>query len=474
MKNRILRIIFFSVAGLILLLYAGGAIYTQYLFFPGSKINGVNVGGMNAQEAQEDLNQNAPALTIVEKNAETRDEMTEVIEMKEIGYWENYETQPILDAQPGLDWPVLLSKPIDVDLEKMNFIYDPELLEDQIDELYCMQDQNQVAPVNAGMEGDDNNAVRILPADDGCEIMEEKARILIRNAVDMEEDNVDLFSTCYVTADLSEEDQLFQAKAKMVESVYNKKISVILYDDVTYEIDGSKLRKIVKINPDLTYRIEGTALMDAVNKIGEKYPKVTHRRSIITSKGEVVYVGLPDDVYEYTFDIKGTSESVREQLLKFGNVSCYASWTRNGTQGLNKNEFCPAAEWDGGYIEISIDDQHLWYYDATGKLRLESDVVTGEKDWLDTPCGVYYVMNMSTHNVLQGGAISDYWIGFIGGQYGVHDAYRWRREFGGDIYTWDGSHGCVNMPLEEMEELYELVDIEKETAVVIYELSTGR
>ena len=37
-----------------------------------------------------------------------------------------------------------------------------------------------------------------------------------------------------------------------------------------------------------------------------------------------------------------------------------------------------------------------------------------------------------------------YWMPFNGG-IGFHDA-TWRGCFGGQIYIWSGSHGCVNMP----------------------------
>ena len=40
----------------------------------------------------------------------------------------------------------------------------------------------------------------------------------------------------------------------------------------------------------------------------------------------------------------------------------------------------------------------------------------------------------------------NYWMPFYRG-YGLHDA-TWRDAFGGDIYLDDGSHGCVNLPLE--------------------------
>ena len=48
----------------------------------------------------------------------------------------------------------------------------------------------------------------------------------------------------------------------------------------------------------------------------------------------------------------------------------------------------------------------------------------------------------------------DYWMPFDT-TYGVglHDA-DWRSEFGGSIYRYDGSHGCVNLPPGFARRLY--------------------
>ena len=45
-----------------------------------------------------------------------------------------------------------------------------------------------------------------------------------------------------------------------------------------------------------------------------------------------------------------------------------------------------------------------------------------------------------------------------GNSYGLHDA-SWRSRFGGNIYTYNGSHGCVNMPRSEVSKLYNMVEI---------------
>ena len=51
----------------------------------------------------------------------------------------------------------------------------------------------------------------------------------------------------------------------------------------------------------------------------------------------------------------------------------------------------------------------------------------------------------------------NYWVPVYGG-IGIHDA-TWRDEFGGKLYKKSGSHGCINTPLEKMEELYDMLEI---------------
>ena len=51
------------------------------------------------------------------------------------------------------------------------------------------------------------------------------------------------------------------------------------------------------------------------------------------------------------------------------------------------------------------------------------------------------------------------------GGIGLHDA-SWRNSFGGDIYINNGSHGCINLPLEAAEKLYNIIN--SEMPIIVY------
>ena len=101
------------------------------------------------------------------------------------------------------------------------------------------------------------------------------------------------------------------------------------------------------------------------------------------------------------------------------------------------------------YVEINLTAQHLYFY-ANGKLLVESDFVSGNaaKGW-STPAGAYSITYKQRNATLKGQGYAtpvSYWMPFNGG-IGFHDA-TWQAYFGGDRYTYAGSHGCINMPLD--------------------------
>lgn len=129
-------------------------------------------------------------------------------------------------------------------------------------------------------------------------------------------------------------------------------------------------------------------------------------------------------------------------------------------------------DWGNRYVDIDLSEQHVRMYDDAGALVWESDCVTGDASkGYDTPTGVYTMnRNRASGNVELRGKIDpatnepeyisyvEYWMPFIDNSYALHDA-SWRGSFGGTIYQWNGSHGCVNLPTGKAAELYGLCQV---------------
>ena len=110
------------------------------------------------------------------------------------------------------------------------------------------------------------------------------------------------------------------------------------------------------------------------------------------------------------------------------------------------------------YIVVYISKQRLDYYE-NGKIYLTTPVTTGHYN--KTPKGDFKVLKKVRNATLKGADYSSfvkYWIAFKGNSYGIHDA-SWRNNFGNMNYYYNGSHGCVNTPIDAMSTLYDRVEI---------------
>ena len=142
-------------------------------------------------------------------------------------------------------------------------------------------------------------------------------------------------------------------------------------------------------------------------------------------------------------------------------VDLIAQTVTAGSSGSFEVPYNGGRNFEGTYIEVSIPDQHLWYY-KDNELVLDTPVVTGfEGIGHFTPVGINYVRGHFTNIELFKDSFVEYCMPFTsGGTYCLHDADHWREpeEYGGVTYQSHGSGGCVNIPVANMCTLYELVE----------------
>ena len=167
----------------------------------------------------------------------------------------------------------------------------------------------------------------------------------------------------------------------------------------------------------------------------------------------------------WSIDVKGETEKIIEELKEGKDVKREVLYDAT------------APTWEGNeigdtYIEISRSAQRMWFY-KNGSIIVETDVVTGcLNEGHSTPAGAYKLLNKLRNQTLIGANPDDpyeskvsFWLPFIGNMYGIHDA-SWRGRFGGSIYVYNGSHGCVNTPYNKVQAIYENIEIG--TPVLIY------
>ena len=120
------------------------------------------------------------------------------------------------------------------------------------------------------------------------------------------------------------------------------------------------------------------------------------------------------------------------------------------------------------YIIISIAYQRVWAYIGSQRI-VDAPVITGRPS-MPTPRGLFAIQPYKeSPSVLVGEDYESpvqYWIPFLGNAYGLHDASWQTQGFGGDLYLYLGSHGCVNTPYYAVQTLYNTYSVG--TPVVVY------
>lgn len=252
---------------------------------------------------------------------------------------------------------------------------------------------------------------------------------------------------------------------KAVETVNAYQDLVIQYQfgESSEVIDWNKIRQHLEYNPDTAVLTLKTKwVRKFVQQMGKKYNTYGKTRKFKSTKDGVVKI--QGGIMGWWIHEDDTVQQLKK-LLKNKKSKTVEPIYRNVAAQHGKDDIGDT------YVEISIKRQHLWFY-KNGKLKLESDVVTGKltKD-RKTTVGVHRIYGKAKDRYLGTMAVQGYrsfvhyWMPFNWDGQGLHDA-TWRNKFGGTIYKTGGSHGCVNLPYSFAGKLYDEVKIG--TPVVVY------
>ncbi len=225
-----------------------------------------------------------------------------------------------------------------------------------------------------------------------------------------------------------------------------------------------------------------------VEKLAKKYDTVGTERTFVGTytKKEMKILGK---TFGYTLDQEKTAEALYDALLDKKATKVEAIFTKKGKTLVGINDIGDT------YIEADLTKQKVVAY-KDGKKLAESDCVSGNVSHGTGTClGLYAIQGKQSPAVLRGEQVPKteiivqfdeegnpyeteqttmeydyeshviYWMPFNGG-YGLHDADGWRGAYGGNIYYYSGSHGCINLPEEFAKKLYENFDVG--TPVLVY------
>lgn len=448
--------------------YGGGVYYYKDKFFAGTRINGVACGNMTAKEAEKAVKEAAEKYSL---ELTFKDKKKEKINGSDIKYTYSSDGKAaqLLEEQKPVSWLKGLFKKTEYTLDG-KVQYDETLLNEKLDSFAAMKEENMVQPVDAQIAFEKNQFV-IKEETTGTAIDKELFRNEVKKALEKSNPKISAEKTgAYVLPAITKEDETLKHQQEVWNGCAAVTVTYTIGEN-TEVLDGMTVKDWMTYDEAGNY-VENQAVLEEnirsyVAELSSKYDTAGKTRTIIsTATGQPVTV----QGGSYGFVIDGKAE--REQLL--ADIQAHAETKREPIYARRAKNY---GENDIGdtYIEVDLTAQHLWYY-KEGKLLLDSSFVSGtyHNKSRRTPAGSYYLYYKQRDTVLRPAPNRDgsyayqtpvkYWMPFNGG-IGFHDA-DWRGRFGGTIYLYSGSHGCINLPVSFAGQLYE--NIEADCPVICF------
>lgn len=200
--------------------------------------------------------------------------------------------------------------------------------------------------------------------------------------------------------------------------------------------------------------IDRQAAASYIQNLADQYNTMYIPRTFRTSYGTDVTIS--NNEYGYRIDEEKELNQLLSDLQTGTDIVREPVYSRTAMKRNGKDDL------EGSYIEVSLDAQHLWLY-RDGTLVTETDIISGsptqERETLRGAWPIAYKASpfTLTSEQYQYETKVKYWMPFVYGQ-GLHDA-SWQPAFGGDRYrTGMGSHGCINLPEDKAEVIYNTID----------------
>lgn len=181
---------------------------------------------------------------------------------------------------------------------------------------------------------------------------------------------IEIPSDIYLKAAVTQDSQELQEKAAALNTSLQKYQGVSItytFGNETQVLDNATICSWLVISDD-SVSIDTAQAQEYIKNLATKYNTIYKPRSFTTTGGETITiegneygyrVDQDGELAQLLTDIDGGAAVTREPVYS------KSGYSRNGTDDLN-----------GSYIEVSLDQQHLWLY-KNGVLVTETDIISG-------------------------------------------------------------------------------------------------
>lgn len=408
-------------------------------FLPETKINNIDVSNLTADEVDDIINnQYVNAYSLVVKNRTKNFE----IYGTDVSLKSNYKSEELLKKQTLFD----VFKDKNYTIKNNISINNDELINLLNKKLF----QNSAEPKNAEIHKTENG-FEITPEDNGSSLNKDIAIEKITNAILNGEKEIDLEND-YKNAEITKENEELKSRVNKLNNIAKKKIFLRVYNGDVDEIGFNIFGQFI----DENLNVDKEKIKKYVEELKNKYDTANKKRVFTTVSGSNIELSGP---YGYTINEKKEIEKLTKNVLDENNTERELIYSKKGN--FNGTEF------GNKYVEVDLGNQ-IVYLVENGEVTYQSKCVSGNlRKGRRTPEGIYSITYKQKNAILRGQDYSSpvrFWMPFNKG-IGLHDA-NWRHKFGGAIYKNNGSHGCINLPVDSAKVFFD--NVETGTPVICY------
>ncbi len=450
-KGRAGIIIVFAVIMLLIIAYVIGMLVCSNGFLPNTYMNGVDISGMTMDEAKEAVihEGNVQGLTFIKKNGDevhfNGEEFGSAVSL------ENDEAFEEAASRSAMLWFVSLFSKSEYETRLIN-TYD----EDELAQLIGSYTWGTAPPTDAYLQKQSDGTYVVIPEDDGdmidVDVLVEYALEQVRGGNTTIELNA---CDCYLTAEVTAVS--LQSACEEANALMGLTITYD-FEDRQEVLEASTIVEWVSSDADGNVTVDENAAKAWVQaNLADKYDTYVAgytRTFNSTLQGTIELPLGAQGIYGWKTDVSETTAALIE-LIKTGE-SCTVEPV------YSQEGYCRGIDDIGDtYIEVDITNQHVWLY-KDGQMVMDSDCVTGTQTNPDraTPTGVFQVWTKERDRNLEGEGYSapvSYWMNVSWCGVGLHDLNR--SAYGGDIYMYNGSHGCINLPPDFAADLFNAIEV---------------
>ena len=451
-----------SIVGGLLVIYLGISAFFIGHFYINTTINGKDFSGKTVEDVEAYFKEQVQdyQLTLIEM-----DNATDVIDGSEISleYEESSEIEDALKAQNPLLWVKAFFSRSSTDVT-VSVNYDQAALEEKIQTIQAVTNE-QTEPVSAYPKFDGNSFV-VEPEVYGTAVDMDVLSEKITKAVTEFEPSIDLLEEeCYKLPKYTSDSQEVQAACDTMNEYCKASVTYTMTENVV--VDKTLISTWLSYDDNMQVTFNEDAVREWMREFGSTYDTVGTTRTITTPTGKTAEVS--GGTYGWSIDEDTETQNLINSIKNGEVVTREPAYAQTAASHS-------AQDWGTTYLEVDLSTQHMWYI-VNGSVALETDVVTGLPTAdRQTPAGVYYILYTERNATLKGETDPKtgkpiyetpvaYWMPFTWQGHGFHDA-TWQPGFGGNLYQTLGSHGCVNMPLDQAGNLFNMLSAG--TPVVIH------